>query len=216
MRGLVRWLLRTLLRVRVSGALAGGPQLLVAHAESALDGVLLALLLPREPLLVPTPEMLRTWWPRLLLRCVPHVVVEAADAQRLRAVVRHVRGGGVAVIFPQGRVSSNGSPMQVLEAAGLLAGWLDNVVVPVDVNGTLYEAFLDAAALYGRRKRIIEDARREPETYGKLLKAALALGRLLERETMPRETVGILMPSISTTIALLFGLTARGARVRHA
>ena len=47
----------------------------------------------------------------------------------------------------------------------------------------LFGALLDAVTLYGRKTRIIEDVRRQPESYGQLLKATLALGRLLARHT---------------------------------
>ena len=73
---------------------------------------------------------------------------------------------------------------------------------------TLFEAFLDAVELYGRGTRIIEDAREQPETYGDLLKASLALGRLCSRISSEDEILGMLMPNISTTVSLLLGLSA--------
>ncbi|MCW5603311.1 MAG: 1-acyl-sn-glycerol-3-phosphate acyltransferase [Burkholderiales bacterium] len=73
---------------------------------------------------------------------------------------------------------------------------------------TLFEALVDAAELYGRGTRIIEDAREQPESYGDLLKTSLALGRLAGRISREGETVGVLMPNISTTVCLVFGLTA--------
>ena len=73
---------------------------------------------------------------------------------------------------------------------------------------TLFEAFLDAVELHGRSRKIIEDVRQEPETYGTLLKASLALSRLTSRVTSEGERVGVLLPNLSTTVALLLGLTA--------
>lgn len=73
---------------------------------------------------------------------------------------------------------------------------------------TLFEAFLGAVDLYGRGTRILEDAREQPETYGDLLKASLALGRLCSRITREDEIVGVLMPNMSTTVSLLLGLSA--------
>lgn len=77
---------------------------------------------------------------------------------------------------------------------------------------TLYAAFLDAMARFGRRTRIIEDARQQPETYGDLLKATLGLARLTARPTAEGETVGVMMPNLSTTIALILALTATRRR----
>ncbi len=75
---------------------------------------------------------------------------------------------------------------------------------------TAYPALLDAIALYGRRRRMIEDTRvayRE-STYGDLLKGALALGRMVSKLTAEREHVGVLMPNLTTTVALVFGMLA--------
>ena len=73
---------------------------------------------------------------------------------------------------------------------------------------TLFEALLDAATLHGRSTPIIEDARQQPESYGTLLKTALALARLTSRVSAEGETVGVMLPNLSTTVALVFGLTA--------
>ncbi len=75
---------------------------------------------------------------------------------------------------------------------------------------TLYPALLDAMALYGRRRRMIEDTRAPYRelTYGQVLKSALALGRLISKITAEGEHVGILMPNLATTVSLMFGLLA--------
>lgn len=73
---------------------------------------------------------------------------------------------------------------------------------------TLFEAFLDAVELHGRGTRIMEDAREQPETYGDLLKASLALGRQCSRITREEEIVGVLLPNMSATVSLLLGLSA--------
>ncbi len=73
---------------------------------------------------------------------------------------------------------------------------------------TLFEALLDAISLYGRGAPILEDIRFQEESYGWLLKASLALGRLVSRLASEGETVGVLMPNANPTVALLFGLFA--------
>jgi acyl-[acyl-carrier-protein]-phospholipid O-acyltransferase/long-chain-fatty-acid--[acyl-carrier-protein] ligase len=74
----------------------------------------------------------------------------------------------------------------------------------------LFEALVDAAALHGRRTRIIEDLRRQVNTYGDLLKGSLALGRLTARFTGAGERVGVLLPNLGATVCLVFGLVSRG------
>ena len=73
---------------------------------------------------------------------------------------------------------------------------------------TLFEALLDAAALHGRSRIIVEDARQQPESYATLLRASFGIARLASRVSRPGETVGVMLPNLSTTVALLFGLTA--------
>ncbi|MGE4111341.1 MAG: AMP-binding protein [Burkholderiales bacterium] len=74
----------------------------------------------------------------------------------------------------------------------------------------LFDALVDAVELYGRRTRIIEDVRRQINSYGDLLKGSLALGRLTARFTAPGECVGVLMPNLGVTACLVFGLASRG------
>lgn len=73
---------------------------------------------------------------------------------------------------------------------------------------TLYEAFLDAIALHGRGTAILDDIQKEGQTFGYLLKASLALGRLTSRLAAEKEIVGVLMPNAGVTVALLFGMFA--------
>ena len=73
---------------------------------------------------------------------------------------------------------------------------------------TLFEAFLDAMAIYGRKTMLVEDMRQVEESYGDLLKKSLALGRLASKVSKPQENVGVLMPNVSNTICLIFGMSA--------
>ena len=73
---------------------------------------------------------------------------------------------------------------------------------------TLIEAFLDALELHGRSTKIIEDTRQQPESYGQLLKTTLAIARLACKVSAEREIVGVMLPNLSATVALVFGLTA--------
>lgn len=73
---------------------------------------------------------------------------------------------------------------------------------------TLTKAFLDAAALYGKKTEIVDDIRREGQTYSDLLKASLGLGRLVSRLAGPGEVVGVLLPNAGVTLAALLGMIA--------
>ena len=73
---------------------------------------------------------------------------------------------------------------------------------------TIFEAFLDAVDRYGSNYKLIEDMNETEETYQDLLKKSLALGRIATKVTSANETVGVLMPSITNTLALILGMSA--------
>lgn len=73
---------------------------------------------------------------------------------------------------------------------------------------TLFEAFLDAISIYGRKTALVEDMRQVEENYGDLLKKSLALGRLACKVSQSNENVGVLMPNVTNTICLIFGMSA--------
>lgn len=87
---------------------------------------------------------------------------------------------------------------------------MQRAVVDAAPRRSLFEALIDAAELFGRRTRIIEDVRRQVQTYNDLLKGSLALGRLTAGFTESGERVGVLLPNIGATVCLVFGLCARG------
>ncbi len=73
---------------------------------------------------------------------------------------------------------------------------------------TLFEAFLDAVDKYGGSYKLIEDMNETEETYQELLKKSLALGKIVSKVSNPNEVVGVLMPNITNTLALILGMSA--------
>ncbi|HUS07503.1 MAG TPA: bifunctional acyl-ACP--phospholipid O-acyltransferase/long-chain-fatty-acid--ACP ligase [Bryobacteraceae bacterium] len=71
---------------------------------------------------------------------------------------------------------------------------------------TIVESLLDAVDLHGKGRLVLEDIKQVPQSYSQILKGALALGRLAAKFTQERETVGILLPNVSATVSLIFGL----------
>jgi acyl-[acyl-carrier-protein]-phospholipid O-acyltransferase/long-chain-fatty-acid--[acyl-carrier-protein] ligase len=73
---------------------------------------------------------------------------------------------------------------------------------------TLFPALLDAMAVFGRRRRMLEDIREQTLSYGQIVRNSLALGRIVARLSREGETVGVLMPNLAPTVSLVFGMTA--------
>ena len=73
---------------------------------------------------------------------------------------------------------------------------------------TLFNAFLDAKDMYGSKTKLVEDMRQVEENYGELLNKILALGKLSSKVTQANENVGLLMPNVTNTICLIYGMSA--------
>jgi acyl-[acyl-carrier-protein]-phospholipid O-acyltransferase/long-chain-fatty-acid--[acyl-carrier-protein] ligase len=270
-----RVILGWLYRVRVEGdasQLKLDRVLLVANHDSMLDGALLGLFLPGPVTVAVAGQGLRHPLVRLIMRAVPHVVLDQKQPLALKRLIRLVERGQPVLVFPQGPATPTGGMTKVYDSAAVIAARCNARIVPVRITGTLqsrfaavgglfpkrlfpqvtirimpgrllpalpqslgrsrrrrladalleimqhmmyasqptttlFEALLDASALHGRGTRILEDTQRH-HSYGDLIKAALALGRLGSRYADEEEIVGVLMPNIATTIALLLGLSA--------
>ena len=85
---------------------------------------------------------------------------------------------------------------------------MQNMLFQSQKSRTLFGAFLDAMDTHGRKTKLVEDIHAKEETYGELLKKSLALGRLSTKMSVENEAIGVLMPNVTNTICLIFGLSA--------
>lgn len=95
-------------------------------------------------------------------------------------------------------------------AASQLSRVMELAAFNAHVPKGLFDCFLDAVAREGRRTLIIEDMNEQPKTYGALLKASLAISRWLKARIEGDETVGILLPNLIVSVAVLFALQCLG------
>ena len=116
--------------------------------------------------------------------------------------------------MPQGAVPQTGETQSMTAkvrrklAGDAMRREMQNMMFSSAPINTLFEAFLDAISIYGRKTALIEDMKQVEETYGELLKKSLALGRLSSKVSQPHENVGVLMPNVTNTICLIFGMSA--------
>ena len=73
---------------------------------------------------------------------------------------------------------------------------------------TLFDALMEAANNFGRGRKMVEDVKQIEYSYGDLQKMILMLGRLGARLAAPEARIGLLLPNLAPTLALLIGLTA--------
>lgn len=85
---------------------------------------------------------------------------------------------------------------------------MQNLLFETQKQQTLFERFIDTIDLYGSKTDIIEDTNETPESYQDLLKKSLALGRLACKVSEPQDNIGVLMPNVTNTLALIFGMSA--------
>ncbi len=273
LRGLARLLFRVDVRMQQAD-FARQRLLVVANHESFLDGLLIGLFLPIDPVFVVHTGIANNFWFRILLSQVEYLAVDPTSPMAMKKVIRLIEAGRPVVIFPEGRITLTGSLMKVYDGPAFVAAKTGATVLPVRLDGasrsyfsrlsgkypkelfpqirltvlperhfpmplaataklrrrkagelmrqlmqemifasrpqqTLYTALCDAAEIFGKRRRLLEDVKQIEYSYNDLLKMALILGRQVERISEPGEKVGLLLPNLVPTIGLIFGLTAR-------
>lgn len=96
------------------------------------------------------------------------------------------------------------------EAGEAMRRVMQQMIFASQPKQTLYASLIDAVAIYGRKRLVVEDMKQIEYSYGELLKMTLALGRIVEKNSLPNECVGILMPNLAATVCLMIGTSARG------
>jgi acyl-[acyl-carrier-protein]-phospholipid O-acyltransferase/long-chain-fatty-acid--[acyl-carrier-protein] ligase len=79
-----------------------------------------------------------------------------------------------------------------------------------DIDRSLFGALIDARKIHGRKAKVVEDIKREPMNYDRLIIASYALSRPLAAVTKPGEAIGVLLPNVASVVVTLFGLQAIG------
>ncbi|MBF0126630.1 MAG: bifunctional acyl-ACP--phospholipid O-acyltransferase/long-chain-fatty-acid--ACP ligase [Magnetococcales bacterium] len=284
MRPLIRILLRALalllFRVRVEGSVRSSDTsrlLIIANHESLLDGLLLGLFLPVDPVFIVHTSVVNSWYFRLILSLADHLAVDTTSPMAMKKVIRLLEAGRPVMIFPEGRITITGSLMKVYDGPAFVAAKTRATVLPVRLDGTarscfarisgkaprrllprititilpptripmpeaptakqrrrkagealrrlmqemlfssrpqqtLFSALCDAVEIHGRGHALLEDIKQIEYRYQDLLKMTLMLARLTERATpeiAPGGRVGLLLPNLAPTLALVFGLSAR-------
>lgn len=139
MRGLLRLLTRLLYRVELRNP--HGTQftaqrlLIVANHESFIDGLLLSLYLPVNPVFVVNTRIARIPVVRLILRLVDHLTVEPNCPMSVKTIVKLVESGRPVVIFPEGRITTTSGLMKIYDGPAFVATKTDATLVPIRLDG---------------------------------------------------------------------------------
>lgn len=79
-----------------------------------------------------------------------------------------------------------------------------------DLDRSLFSALLEARRIHGGNAMVVEDVKREPLSYDRLVTGSLALGRVFAGRTAPGEAVGVLLPNVAGVAVTFFALQANG------
>lgn len=74
----------------------------------------------------------------------------------------------------------------------------------------LFGALLEQIRIFGRSKPMVDDISLKEADYGTLLRQSLMLGHLLSQQTAPGARVGLLLPNMTATVSVIFGLSSQG------
>ncbi len=138
LRPVLYLLCRILYRVEVKSANPdfGAPRLvIVANHESFLDGLLLGLFLPIDPIFVVNTQIARFSVFRCVLAMVDHITVDPTNPMATRHIIQLVESGRPVVIFPEGRITVTGALMKVYEGSAFVAGKTGANIIPVRLDG---------------------------------------------------------------------------------
>ncbi|MDH4216356.1 MAG: AMP-binding protein, partial [Gallionella sp.] len=148
MRGIIKIFLRLVarlaFRIRIQGdsaAFKAERLLVVANHESLLDGLLLGLFLPINPVFLVHTGIAQQWYYRIILALSDYLTVDPTSPMAMKRIVKLVESGRPVMIFPEGRITDTGSLMKVYEGPAFVAARTGATVVPVRLDGATRSYF---------------------------------------------------------------------------
>jgi acyl-[acyl-carrier-protein]-phospholipid O-acyltransferase/long-chain-fatty-acid--[acyl-carrier-protein] ligase len=138
LRSIMRVIARFLFQVRLQGdtsVLKADRLLIIANHESFLDGLLLGLFLPINPVFVVNTGISKQWLFRAILSLVDYLAVDPSSPMAMKKVIKLIESGRPVVIFPEGRITVTGSMMKVYEGPAFVAAKTGATLVPVRLDG---------------------------------------------------------------------------------
>jgi acyl-[acyl-carrier-protein]-phospholipid O-acyltransferase/long-chain-fatty-acid--[acyl-carrier-protein] ligase len=204
-RAFLKAIFSVLFRVRVSGLskdIDTRKLLVIANHESFLDGLLLGLFLPFDPVFVVHTGIARNGFFKLILSQVDYLAVDPTSPMAIKKIIRLIESGRPVVIFPEGRITVTGSLMKVYEGPAFVAAKTGATILPVRLSGPSRSYFSRISGNAPRRlfprmsitalETTMIDMPEGDTTKQRRRKAGDAMRRLMQKmifESHPRQTL---------------------------
>jgi acyl-[acyl-carrier-protein]-phospholipid O-acyltransferase/long-chain-fatty-acid--[acyl-carrier-protein] ligase len=149
----LRYVFQVLFRVKApkdTGQLVADRLLIVANHESFIDGLLLGLFLPINPVFVVHTTIAQNRWFKLILSMVDYLAVDPTSPMAMKKVIKLVETGRPVVIFPEGRITTTGSLMKVYDGPAFVAAKTGAIIVPIRIDGASRSYFSRMSGRYPR------------------------------------------------------------------
>jgi acyl-[acyl-carrier-protein]-phospholipid O-acyltransferase/long-chain-fatty-acid--[acyl-carrier-protein] ligase len=116
-------------------------------------------------------------------------------------------------VLPQQHFQVDGDSARARRAAAgrkLYDVMSETIFATSNINRTLFQALIDARDVHGGAAPVVEDVKRAPLTYTKLIAGSLILSGPLSDGTRQGEAVGVLLPNVNGVVATFFALQYAG------
>ena len=155
LRGFLRLLFRLVYRVEVKGLdqypLDADRVIVIANHSSLLDAPLLYAFLPGKPTFAIDSSIAAHWWVKPWLRFIEAFRITPSSPYATKTIIKAVKDGRHAVIFPEGRITVTGSLMKVYDGTGMVADKTGAKIVPVRIDGAQHSRFSYTGGILPRR-----------------------------------------------------------------
>jgi len=145
LRWLLKFILTKLYKIEVIGLQnyrkAEKRAVVVANHLSLLDGMLIALFLPKEPLFVINTAVANRWYVKPLKFFIDIFPLDSTNSISTKSIIKELRKNKQCLIFPEGRITLMGSMMKVYEGPAMVADRAEASILPILIEGAQYTPF---------------------------------------------------------------------------
>ncbi len=116
---------------------ASDKNIFIANHPSFLDGIMLGLFLPKEPMFLVHESIIKRPVFKFLLSFVNYKTIDTQKPTSLKTIAKTVEEGHPVVIFPEGRISTTGSQMKIYDGTAFVAMRTQANIIPITLQGLL-------------------------------------------------------------------------------